>query len=133
MQCEQIRPYRHEYQEGSLVPYKAAWVVQHLAGCEACRTFYANGSLTVLARNAARESDRVAVVRRSSAAEGANQRAGNRSVRRATPTWYRALALLTLIAIGLGTIWTVRMNIAGDQRTLKEYLAPWRIKANMIE
>jgi predicted anti-sigma-YlaC factor YlaD len=133
VQCEQIRPYHQEYQEGSLAPYKAAWVVQHLAGCEACRTHFANRNRTTPDRNRSGESARVAVARRSPASERANQRAENRSARRAAPNWYRTLALLALIAIGVGTIWTVRMNIAGDKWTLQEYLTPWRIKANMIE
>lgn len=36
MQCDQIRQYLTPYVDGSLPGYKAAWVVQHLAGCSAC-------------------------------------------------------------------------------------------------
>lgn len=36
MQCDQIRAYLDQYAEGSLPGYKAAWVVQHLAGCPSC-------------------------------------------------------------------------------------------------
>lgn len=36
MQCDQIRPLLRDYKQGSLPGYRAAWVVQHLAGCTDC-------------------------------------------------------------------------------------------------
>ena len=36
MQCDQIRQYLTAYVDGTLPGYKTAWVVQHLAGCQAC-------------------------------------------------------------------------------------------------
>jgi hypothetical protein len=37
MQCEQVRLWVNDYAAGTLPSYKAAWVAQHIAGCEECK------------------------------------------------------------------------------------------------
>ena len=104
MQCDQIRRYLEQYAEGSLPGYKAAWVVQHLAGCPACTT-------------AAEEARRDPVG--STPAAAAIEHEPNRpegafeAVQRPVPRWLQwATAILIVVAVG-GAVWLLQHAAAG--------------------
>ncbi|HWI51760.1 MAG TPA: zf-HC2 domain-containing protein [Symbiobacteriaceae bacterium] len=99
MQCDQIRPYIDSYAEGTLPGYKVAWVVQHLAGCEACHA----------AADAARRCPARSVQQAPVAAtvEPARAETAFEPVQRPVPRWLQwATAILVMAAAG-GAVWLI--------------------------
>jgi len=99
MQCDQIRPYLEPYAEGTLPGYKVAWVVQHLAGCEACN------AAAEARRSPARSAQQVPVA--ATVEQPARTETAFEPVQRPVPLWLQwATAVLVMAAAG-GAVWLI--------------------------
>ncbi|HLN64716.1 MAG TPA: zf-HC2 domain-containing protein [Symbiobacteriaceae bacterium] len=104
MHCSQIEPLLIGYASGSLPAYKAAWVAQHLAGCEACQVLLAaerrKASLPGLPAAApqacTQEAPAPALIRRGETSV---------AIQRPVPAWFRLMAVVVLAAAAAGCVW----------------------------
>ncbi|MDF2626172.1 MAG: hypothetical protein K0R39_3 [Symbiobacteriaceae bacterium] len=97
MQCDQIRQYLKPYAEGTLPGYKAAWVVQHLAGCQVCAAS--------VATERARMQGAAPPV--AAAVEAPGQPAGTEfaAVQRPVPVGLKVAAVALIGAAVVGAFW----------------------------
>lgn len=108
MQCDQIRQYLTQYAEGALPGYKVAWVVQHLAGCEACTAEAERAKRT---RQQARTGPEPApwqpAVRGQPVAGAREQRSENgfEAVQRPVPRWLQLATVILIAAAAGGALW----------------------------
>lgn len=110
MQCEQIRAYLDDYAAGTLPSYKASWLAQHTAACEACRQLAAEAR----ARGRGREGDVPVAAAREPALLGRG--AIGAVQRRRVPRWARwGGGLLTAAVLG-ATAWAVVRGVTRPER-----------------
>ena len=100
MNCDQIRTYLPDFVAGTLPRPKAAWVVQHVAGCSPCAQALAD--------------QRAAAARPAAAGSGAAEsqtaataEAAWTDLRRPVPRWVRPVALVAAVLLVAGAAWVV--------------------------
>ncbi|HYF77451.1 MAG TPA: zf-HC2 domain-containing protein [Symbiobacteriaceae bacterium] len=97
MQCDQIRQYLTAYVDGTLPGYKTAWVIQHLAGCQAC-------AAAVAAERRAAEDHPVPMAA-AVEPEARRQETNSEAVQRPVPAGVQVAAAVLLIAAAGGAFW----------------------------
>lgn len=102
MHCDQIRPLLRDYRQGSLPGYRAAWVVQHLAGCPDCRL--AGQSNPTPAPNPI-------------PAISPGQPPASLPLQRPTPGWARGIAAFGMGLLLAGLAWALSSAQEGLSRT----------------
>jgi anti-sigma factor RsiW len=97
MQCDQIRQYLTAYVDGTLPGYKTAWVIQHLAGCQAC-------AAAVAAERRGAEDHPVPMAA-AVEPEARRQETDSEAVQRPVPAGVQVAAAVLLIAAAGGAFW----------------------------